>query len=283
MSIETTQESLIGEPDGTFVEIETNGRVIKPLLALPDALVDELRLRVSPDGLEIRAVDPANVGMIQLDVHPEAFDAYTTNAEETFIIGLPLDTFTTAVNDARHGKTTKDDVSIRLDSSLSQVEIRREYDGVDVAQTDEFLNIDSDSVREEPDLPDLEQTWRAEVSVDAFKDTVTHLDESHDYAVLEAQSSDLTMTGGVADDDSVEASRATFAGVAESLDDNEPSRALYSTNYLMDLAKALKRGKVDDVEMLWDEEFPIELFFERTIDGEIAYEGHYMMAPRIQT
>jgi len=49
------------------------------------------------------------------------------------------------------------------------------------------------------------------------------------------------------------------------------------------MAEGLKSAKVDDVTLVWGEEFPIRLEFERTIDEEVAYEGCYMLAPRIQT
>lgn len=285
MSIENAQASIIGEPSGDAVTIETNGRVLKPLLALPNALVDEFRLQVREDGLHIATVDPANVGMLVLDVHAAAFDHYAVDADEMFRIGMPLGNLRSALRDARMGKRTADDVALRLDASHSSVTIERDYGETAVKRTDEFLNIDPASVREEPDMPDLAFDWRAGVDVDALRDAVNHIASMHDHVRLSRSGDDMIAGGKVKDEDAVEASRATFKDVVEPVGDggNDDAESLYSIDYLTDFVDALKKAKVDDVEVVWAGEYPIKLRFQRSDDETVLYEGRFMMAPRIQS
>jgi len=49
---------------------------IQDTLDTVNALVDECRIHLNEDGLEIRAVDPANVGMVDLSLDVEAFESY---------------------------------------------------------------------------------------------------------------------------------------------------------------------------------------------------------------
>lgn len=67
----------------------------------------------------------------------------------------------------------------------------------------------------------------------------------------------------------------------ESFEGGESSR--FSIDYLQDMADELKSGKVDDVTLVWSNEFPIRLEFERTIDERVAYEGEYFLVPRIES
>lgn len=50
-------------------------------------LVDECKIHLEEDGLEIRAVDPANVGMVDLSLDAAAFESYEADGG---LIGVDL-------------------------------------------------------------------------------------------------------------------------------------------------------------------------------------------------
>ena len=54
------------------------------------ALVDECKIRLNEDGLSIRAVDPANVGMVDMSLAKSAFESYEADGG---VIGVNLDRF----------------------------------------------------------------------------------------------------------------------------------------------------------------------------------------------
>ena len=53
------------------VPVETLQDAIEPV----SALVDECKIRLNDDGLSIRAVDPANVGMVDMSLAKSAFES----------------------------------------------------------------------------------------------------------------------------------------------------------------------------------------------------------------
>ncbi|MFW6382887.1 MAG: hypothetical protein ACOCZD_02485 [Haloferacaceae archaeon] len=57
----------------------------------------------------------------------------------------------------------------------------------------------------------------------------------------------------------------------------------FSLDYLRDMADGLVDGKVEKVTLAFGEAMPMKLEFERTIDGEVAYKGTYLVAPRIES
>ena len=88
MSKSETQSRLLGGPSGESTSIETSGRVIRPALRLPSALVDETKPIFDDEGVHIRAVDPANVGMIDLHIRPEAFEEYHVDADAGLLASM---------------------------------------------------------------------------------------------------------------------------------------------------------------------------------------------------
>jgi len=64
-------------------------------------LVDECKFRLDDDQLGVRAVDPANVGMVDLTLSPGAFESYSADGG---VIGLNLSRFEDIVSmaNSRH-------------------------------------------------------------------------------------------------------------------------------------------------------------------------------------
>jgi len=286
MSTQDTQAQLFGEPSGNNVTIETSGRTIRPLMSIPSALVDEAKVRFEAGGMSVRAVDPANVGMVDVTAHPSAFEEFDLSDEE-FVTGMNLDRFESQLANARMGKATDDPVSLDIDGTRSLVTTEREYTLTTLTQTNEVLNIDPDSIRKEPELPDLVTPCEATVDVQALTDALDSVNRVSDNAIVRESDGELVIAGEGGDDHTGEyGTVANFGEIVEvrdeeSFDGGEYSR--FSLDYFRDMAEGLKSAKVDDVTVVWGDEFPMYLMFERTIDEEVAYEGRYVLAPRIES
>lgn len=275
-----TQERLIGDSPDETVAIETEGRVIRPALGIPDALVDECRVHAGPDGLSIQAIDPANVAMTSITVHADAFDGY--DAPDEFVTGVNLGTLQSQLRGARMGRSTSDPVALDIDTTRTRLRIEREYDLATVTRTDAFLNIDPDSVREEPDLPELEYECEATIDTAAFVDAVAHIDAIGDHMAVRHEDGNLHIDESIGNDDEVErAGRVEIPDVVTS-DDGEPTGSAFSLDYLKDIADALDTALVDEVTLQFGEEIPVRIAFERTDDKTVLYEGAFLQAPRIQ-
>lgn len=285
MSINDTQAQLFGEPSGNNVTIETSGRVIRPLMSLPSALVDESKVHFEAGGLSLSAVDPANVGMVELTAHPSAFETFELG-DDAFEAGFAYDRLESQLANARMGKATDDPVSLDIDGTRSLVTTEREYTLTTLTQTNEVLNIDPDSVRMEPEVPDLALPCEATVDVEALTDALDSVNRVSDHAMVRERGGELVIAGEGGDDHTGEyGTVANFGEIVEIRDEEEfehDEESRFSLDYLRDMADGLKSAKVDDVTLVWGQEFPLRLEFERTIDEETAYEGAYFLAPRIK-
>ena len=83
-------------------------------------LVDECKIRLDEEGLTIRAVDPANVGMVDLELSATAFESYETDGG---VIGVNLDRLEDIVGMADSDQL----VHLELDEETRKLHISLDY------------------------------------------------------------------------------------------------------------------------------------------------------------
>jgi proliferating cell nuclear antigen len=226
-------------------------------------LVEECKIRLNEDGLAIQAVDPANVGMVDLSLDAEAFESYEADGG---VIGVNL----SRLEDIAGMGNAGDLVHLELDEETRKLHIR--IDGLSYT----LALIDPDSIRQEPDIPDLDLP--AEIVLEG-----THLDRGikaadmvSDHIALRVDAEEDTFhiqAEGDTDDVDLKLTR-------EDLIDLEvgPAESLFSLDYLKDMNKAIPSDA--EVTMELGEEFPVKLHFEF---AEGLGQVTYMLAPRIQS
>ena len=226
-------------------------------------LVDECKIRLNEDGLAIRAVDPANVGMVDLSLDVGAFESYEADGG---VIGVNL----TRLEDIAGMANTGDLVHLELDEETRKLLIR--IDGLSYT----LALIDPDSIRQEPDIPDLDlsativvegaQIGRGITAADMVSDHIRlRVDPEAEAFLIEAE--------GDTDDVNLDLGTDDLIGL-------EPGRAdsLFSLDYLKDMNKAIPGDAEVTVEL--GEEFPVKLHYAF---AEGLGEVTFMLAPRIQS
>ena len=245
-----------------FKAIVSSG-TLRAALDSVGVLVDECKIRLDEDELTIRAVDPANVGMVDLSLSPDAFESYETDGG---VIGVNLSRLEEMVKMASADQL----VHLELDEETRKLHIQ--FDGLEYT----LALIDPDSIRQEPDLPDLDLAAeivlegshidRAVKAADMVSEhIVLGVNEEEDHFYVDAQ--------GDTDDVHFELDR-------EDLIDLTPGDAhsLFSLDYLKEMNKAIPNDAEVTIEL--GEDFPVKLHFDIAEgQGNVTY----MLAPRIQS
>jgi proliferating cell nuclear antigen len=226
-------------------------------------LVDECKIHLDQDGLSIRAVDPANVGMVDLELGAAAFESYEADGG---VIGVNLSRLEDIAGMAEAGQL----VHLELDEETRKLHIA--IDGLEYT----LALIDPDSIRQEPDIPDLDlaseivvegaQLDRGITAADMVSDHIRlRVDPDAEAFYIEAEGDTDDVDFRLDRDDLIDLS----AGDADSL---------FSLDYLKDMNKAIPGDAEVTIEL--GEEFPVKLHYEFA-EGQ----GHvtYMLAPRIQS
>ena len=226
-------------------------------------LVDECKIRLEEEGLTIRAVDPANVGMVDLELSADAFESYETDGG---IIGVNLDRLEDIVGMADSGQL----VHLELDEETRKLHIS--LDGLEYT----LALIDPDSIRQEPDRPDLDLAAEIVIEGKDIARAVTAADMVSDHIALgvDADAEQFYVDAeGDTDDVHLELGREDLIDLTAG-----EARSLFSLDYLKDMNKAIQKDA--EVTMELGEEFPVKLHF-----GFAEGDGHvtFMLAPRIQS
>ncbi|MDZ7849810.1 MAG: DNA polymerase sliding clamp [Halodesulfurarchaeum sp.] len=240
-----------------------SAETLRTTLDSVSVLVDECKIHLTEAGLEIRAVDPANVGMVDLDLEAAAFESYEADGG---IIGVDLSRLEDIAGMADTGQL----IQLELDEETRKLHIH--IDGLEYT----LALIDPDSIRQEPDLPDLDLPARIVIEGRDIDRAVRAADMVSDHIALgvdpEAEHFYVDAQGDT-DDVHLELE----AGDLIQLELGE-AHSLFSLDYLKDMNKAIPADGEVVVEL--GEEFPVKLHFEI---AEGLGNVTYMLAPRIQS
>ncbi|MFB6254561.1 MAG: DNA polymerase sliding clamp [Halobacteriaceae archaeon] len=236
---------------------------LKTTLDSVSVLVDECKIHLNESGIQIRAVDPANVGMVNLELSEDAFESYETDGG---LIGVNL----TRLEDIAGMADTGQLIHLELDEETRKLHIQ--IDGLEYT----LALIDPDSIRQEPDIPDLDlpaeivlegrEIDRAVRAADMVSDHIAlGVDEDDELFYVDAE--------GDTDDVHLELDRDDLISLTTG-----NAHSLFSLDYLKDMNKAIPRNGEVTIEL--GEEFPVKMHFEIAEgEGNVTY----MLAPRIQS
>ncbi|WP_096390272.1 DNA polymerase sliding clamp [Halopenitus persicus] len=236
---------------------------LQDALGSVSVLVDECKIRLNEEELAIRAVDPANVGMVDLSLEAAAFESYEADGG---VIGVNLARLQDIAGMANSG----DLVHLELDEETRKLHI--EIDGLSYT----LALIDPDSIRQEPDIPELDlpaeivlegaQIDRGITAADMVSDHIRlRVDEAAEAFSIEAE--------GDTDDVDLKLERDDLIDLTAG-----PADSLFSLDYLKDMNKAIPKDAEVVVEL--GEEFPVKLHYSF---AEGLGNVTFMLAPRIQS
>lgn len=270
--------------DDAAVSILTNGDPIRSWAQLLAPVGGEFRVEFDQDGIHLCQVDPANVAMVELTAHAEGFPKF--EVDDGFTFGLNLDRFQNAVKWARKRGGDGDPVAIDVYEDPARMQVRITRPDQQMTRFTEWFGIHPASIRESPDIPDLDLPNRAQPGVTPLRDGVKAVKTNHHQAyvtrdgatfIIGSQEGGETMPSGDDPEDAIK-----FPNCAWDDRDDESAEgfsSLFSLDYLEDIATALHKAKADRLTIDWGEEFPTKIHFEHE---EWGFEGQYLLAPRIQ-
>jgi len=266
---ETVQTNVFGTELEPTVEIETTGRVIKPLKRIIGQVVGEARLHCEDDGIHFNVVDAANVMGSKGTLYASALEEYET---EDTILGVGIDDFGSILQHARHGKSTDDTVELVADDAHISSTTHRTFAETDARIDEQRSLVDVDSIRPEPEWTDY-GGCEVQVSLEprAFAQVLSAFDLSSGEQI-HFKSSD----GSLVFEQAGDTYQRRIALDAFNVEDCPGS--IYSTDYLKDIRSQLRDGLIDSISLLWDEQYPLFVEMER----EDVYEVTTMLAPRVK-
>ena len=239
--------------------------VLKGAIEPVYALVDECKVRLTDDSLTIRAVDPANVGMVDIELDASAFESY--NVEGDLLIGINLDRLTDVLSMGSSGEF----VSLGLDEEARKLEM-------EITELSYTMSlIDPDTIRQEPDIPDLELPARIVLAGDDLSHGIKAADlvSEHIRLVVDEQAKEFHIKAE-GDTDDIDLTLGDDELLAANVDDD--ANSLFSLEYLKDMSTPM--GSDTSVALLVGTEFPMKMRYSLQ-NGHVEVVN--MLAPRISS
>ena len=233
-------------------------KIFQSLIDTIGKIVDEVALVAKPEGVEMKAIDPAQVVMIRVWMPSNTFSEYEVEEEEKlgFNIGDIMKFF----------KRAKKGYKLELGTEEGGSKLRIVLEGALIKKY-VIPNLEV-MVEQLPDLSDLDFKVRALLLASVIKETIKDIEAVSDSIMIEAPDTDTLVFKGVGTAETM--TRVTTASSALiELEVQEPSKAAYDLAYLKHIVGLTKVS--DNIELRFGTDLPLLLKFNILTGGEVEY------------
>lgn len=234
---------------------------LKGVVDVVSTLVDEAKFNIDADGMELKAVDPAHVAMVDLKVQKSAFEEFSADETE---LGIDLDKIKEVLRLSRAG----DIIEMEQDEAKNRLVLN-------VGNITRRMNLVDTAGMNDPKVPNLSLPAKITVTSDELQKGIRAAESVSDHIALNASPEGFEMYSE-GDTDSV--SLRLPKDLLISIDVSEKVKSLFPLDYFSNMVRSIPAGSVVTINLGSD--FPVKLEFE-IADKQGSVE--YLLAPRIES
>ena len=238
---------------------------IKEFIGTVGALVDEAKMNVSEDGIQVKAVAPSHVAMIEANLVKSAFDSYEAAPVE---MGIDVDKFKTVLSVA--GK--EDMVDMEKDDSLNRLV-------VNIGNLTRAMPLLDTSGMPDPKVPSLDLPASISVSVNEISQGLKASKSVSDHIALSTTKDSFRLVCEGDNQNKVDLSLGKDQ--LEKLDSSEDATSLFSLEYFALMVNSLPSDRILHINLGSD--LPVKVDADLAVDDMTGAQGNvkFLLAPRI--
>ncbi len=237
-------------------------KYLKESVTIISDLVNEARLKVGKDGIELVAMDPANVAMVIFKLLSSAFTEYTIEGETNIAINL------NNLKQILRRAKPNDMVSLEIEDNKLKVQLRSES-----VRTFSLPIIDF--IEKEQRIPQLTFPVSIETSSIYLNEAIEDSDIVSEAVSFMVEQSKFTVRAE-GDLSSVNVEIKGSDDTKIRLDGNEKIKAKYSVEYLKKMIQGSKLA--EKVKVQFNHDYPLKIDYS-TIDKVMLT---FILAPRVE-
>ncbi|MDD7424189.1 MAG: proliferating cell nuclear antigen (pcna) [Candidatus Methanomethylophilaceae archaeon] len=239
---------------------ELRSDALKGLINVISTLIDEVKFTISPEGISLKAVDPAHVAMVEVTLSKAAFESYQADDTE---IGVDID----KVKDVLKLASSGDIISMEQDAEHGRLVFK-------VGNVTRRMNLVDTSSLGDVRVPPLELAASIEVPVTDLQKGIKASESISDHIALIADSErfELHCDG---DTDSVDL--VMEASNTVKIDADMKVSSMFPLDYFSNLIKAVPSDLRVKIEL--DTDYPVRIVFALAEGNGVV---KYLLAPRIE-
>ncbi len=241
-------------------EVSVKMDVLKEMVGVISTLVEEVKFNVTPSGISIKAVDPAHVAMLVMDLEPGAFERFEAK-DMAFAIEVEK------LKDLLKLGGSGDVIEMRFDGDKNRLvatmgNLKKEMALLDLAGMSD------------PKVPQLNLESYVVIPLAELTRGIKASETVSEHVALTAEKDRFTISA-TGDRDSAE----LVLGPDELVEIKAPEmmRSLFSLDYFSAMVKAIQTQ--DPVRIYLGKEYPMKMVFPV---AEGKGEVLYLLAPRIE-
>lgn len=236
-------------------------KYLKESISIISELVNEAKLRISSDGIELVAMDPANVAMVIFKLLPTAFTEYDVEKPSDIAINL------TNMRQILRRANPTDMLTLELDGNKLKIQLKS-------ASTRTFSLPIIDMEEKDQKIPELSFPVNVESDAALFNEAINDANIVSESVSLLAEPGKLSLQAeGDLNTAAIEISDSETVKVTA----KEKTKAKYSIEYLKKMIEGSKLS--DRVVIQFNKDYPLRLSYS-TVDKVMLA---FILAPRVDT
>ncbi|MCK4415652.1 MAG: proliferating cell nuclear antigen (pcna) [Thermoplasmatales archaeon] len=240
---------------------KVKSEVLKGIIDVTAPLVNEVKLNVTSKGISLRAVDPAHVAMVDLEIKNKAFEEYKANDME---LGIDMDKLAAIMRLASLG----DIVSLEYDEDSNRLIVK-------IGNLVRKMGLIDTAGMPDPKMPNLNLPAKIVLKASELTQGVRASETVSDHLALTVNKDAFEL---FAEGDTDTVNLKLPKDLLEELNTTGKCKSLFSIDYFSNMVKPVKGENL--ITIMLGNDNPIRVEFD--IAGK---SGHvtYLLAPRIES
>jgi proliferating cell nuclear antigen len=235
--------------------------VLKTLIDAVSTLVDEVKVNVQPEGLNLKAVDPAHVAMVELNLRAAAFQEYKADSME---MGIDLEKFKEVLKLA----SGDDEVEMDFDPTAHRLVMK-------IGNVTRRMSLVDTGGMSDPKVPKLDLPVKVTILPSELERGIRASEAIADHVALIADKDTFEL---LAEGDTDQVHLKLDKSMLAELKATEKAKSLFSLDYFANMVKAAKGSP--GIHLNLGNDYPVKIEFDLA-----GGNGHvtYLLAPRIES
>ena len=240
---------------------KVKAEIVKAIIDVTSHLVNEAKFNITPKGLSLRAVDPAHVAMVDLNLKASAFEEYKADEME---LGIDLDKLGGILKLAGSG----DSISLEYDENSNKLTIK-------IGNLIRKMGVLDTAGMPDPKVPNLNLPARLTLKASELFQGVRASEAISDHVALTATTDAFEL---FAEGDTDTVNLKLPKDLLVDIEVPEKCKSLFSIDYFGNMVKPVKGD--EPVTIYLGNDNPIKMEFDFA-----EKNGHvtYLLAPRIES
>jgi proliferating cell nuclear antigen len=240
---------------------KVKSEVLKGIIDVTSPLVNEVKFNISPKGISLRAVDPAHVAMVDLNVNNKAFDDYKATEME---LGIDMDKFSSIMRLSSAG----DIVTLEYDEDSNRLIVK-------IGNLVRKIGLIDTAGMPDPKMPNLNLPAKIVLKASELNQGVRASEAVSDHLALSVNKDNFEL---FAEGDTDTVNLKLPKDLLVELNTKSTCKSLFSIDYFSNMIKPV-RGE-DPITIMLGNDNPIKVEFDIAEN-----KGHvtYLLAPRIES